>query len=385
MDEIQYLLESAKSSQNTTKNIDPFLIRLSDFDNNLKAFDKVYLDASRANRVRLKNTLIGYIVQKFAINEDGTVKIYPEVVIDSPDKTTFIDPNVAYGVRYRYRVLCLVKSNFSAVEYARGKSKNVIISSLFASNGSDAVVDCIDQVAPPPPVDLKFRYRADDTGLTITWNFPVNLQNDIVKFQVLRRKSVLEPYELIKEYDFDSSIVATFNPEAVPSQLTQKSLLPVTVHRDTEFTKDSKFIYTIVAIDAHGLSSNYSVQLEASYDRYRNKINTRLISPSDAPKPYPNIFINNDTFVDTMSMSGYSKLNIYFDPEYVKVTRANADGNIVDLEHILFKDESGNNVYKLMVTNTDFQVSRVLDIKINNVYAVEPVINVSTARVFNPL
>jgi hypothetical protein len=86
-----------------------------------------------------------------------------------------------------------------------------------------------------------------------------------------------------------------------------------------------------------------------------------------------------------MRMSGYTKLNIYFDPEYGKVTQTNSDGNVVDLEHILFKDNSDNNVYKLMITNTDFQVSRVLDIKINNDYAISPVVNVTTARVFRPL
>jgi hypothetical protein len=383
MDEIQFLLESSRDVQNTSKRSDPLKIKRSDFDADLPSFKKI--PRSNSSSGALKNELIGYIVQKFSFNEDGTVKVYPETVIDSPSNTTFIDPDVAYGARYRYRVLCLYKSDFEAIDYSDGRSQRVIISSLFASNGTDSIIDCIDKVAPPPPVDLKFRYRADESGLAITWNFPVNLQNDIVKFQVLRRSTVSEPFELIKEYSFDSSEVTSFNPESVPDNLIQKSILPVTIHRDTEFTKDSKFIYAIVAIDAHGLSSNYSIQLEASYDRYRNRVNTRLISPSDAPKPYPNIFINNDTFIDAMRMSGYTKLNIYFDPEYGKVTQTNSDGNVVDLEHILFKDNSDNNVYKLMITNTDFQVSRVLDIKINNDYAISPVVNVTTARVFRPL
>lgn len=381
MDELQFLKESAKRAQEISSDDNPYEIRLSDFDTELN----VFTTGDAGGNVTLNNKLVGYIVQKFSINEDGTVKIYPEKFIDSPNNTTFLDPDIAYGRRYRYRVLCIYLSDFIAITLTSGTEQRRRIRSLFASNGTDATLDCIDNVAPPPPVDLKFRYRADNTGLTISWNFPVNLQNDITKFQVLRRRTVNEPFELIKEYNFDSSIIQTYSPEAAPSSLIQRSDFPVTMHRDTEFTKDSKFIYAVVAIDAHGLTSNYSVQLEASYDRYRNKIITRLVSPSDAPKPYPNIFINSDTFVDTMKMSGYTKMSVYFDPEYVKVVQLDGQNATVnDLEHILYRDQNDNNVYKLMVTNTDFQESRVLDIKINNKYLTTPIINVSTARVFDP-
>lgn len=379
MDEIQYLIDSARRVQENAKASEPYKVRTTDFDAELPDF------SIRTPGGGLQNYLVGYIIQKFSINEDGTVKIYPEILIDSPDKRTFIDVDICYGRRYRYRVLGLFLSEFEAIIDTDGQRQNKVIGTLFTSQGTDALVDCFDKVAPPPPVDLKFKYRADESGLTIMWNFPVNLQNDIAKFQVFRRRSVLDPFELIKEYNFDSSIEPTYSPEFASNNLVQKVNLPVTIHRDTTFTKDSKFIYAVASVDAHGLTSNYSVQLEVSYDRYRNKLNTRLISPSDAPKPYPNIFINNDTFVDAMRMSGYTKLNIYFDPEYVKVTAIDGEtSTVTDLNHILFNAEGTNNLYKLMVTNTDFQESRTLDIKINNRYNAVQSINVSTAKVFDP-
>ena len=122
------------------------------------------------------------------------------------------------------------------------------------------------------------------------------------------------------------------------------------------------------------------MQLEVTYDRYRNRVNTRVISRSNAPKPYPNIFLNQDTFVDTMKMSGYTRLKVYFNPEYIAV----ADQNGRDMEHVKFNNSSEDNTYKLMITNTDFQQSQTLDIKINDTYVQPPVITPSTARVFFP-
>jgi hypothetical protein len=80
-------------------------------------------------------------------------------------------------------------------------------------------------------------------------------------------------------------------------------------------------------------------------------------------------------------MSGYSKLNVYFDPEYSKVT----DELLNDLNHIIFNNnEAADNLYKLMITNTDFQKSRTLDIKINNVRRKsQPVIDPATGKSFS--
>lgn len=354
----------------------PYVLRTSDYEASFNYLNK----AATWQENKPKNFLVGYIVQKSGISGDGVEQIFDEKIITSPIATTFLDANVAYGKRYRYKVLAIYACLFQMIQQAAGEEDVVVTKYvLFASSGTDTSVLCEEFVAPPPPVDLAFRYRPNESNLIITWNFPLNLQLDIKKFQVFRRRSVLEPFQLIRVYDFDDSVLKSADPEGVPENLITRSLLPITMHRDAEFTKNSKFIYAICAIDAHGFTSNYSVQLEAAYDRYRNKITTRVISRSNAPKPYPNIYLNQDTFVDTMKMSGYTKLNIYFDPEYIQV----ADGNGVDRNHVLFSNTAGDdNTYKLMIVNTDFQQARTLDIKINDSYITPPVITPSTARVF---
>lgn len=368
-------------------NTDPYVLRASDYE---ETFTSV-LEASESSRStginRLKNYLVGYIVQKLSVQPDGTQALIEEKAFTNPSATTFLDANVAYGRRYRYNVITVYASQFEMTQQVRTgqgavEDRKVTRTVLFASRGVAITETCEESIAPPPPVDLRFKYRGDNTGLNITWNFPVNLQQDIKKFQVFRRASTAEPFQLIKVYDFDDSVVKSADPEQVPQRLISRSIFPTTIHRDTDFNKNSRFIYAICAIDAHGLTSNYSVQLEASYDRYRNRINTRVISRSDAPKPYPNIFLNRDTFIDTMKMSGYTRLNIYFDPELITVY----DGDGVDLGHIKYfnTDRGDDNSYKLMIVNTDFQQSQVLSIKINNSYVQPPVITPTTARVFSP-
>lgn len=382
VDEISSTRELLKSIEQTAvAGSRPYVLRTSDYEAGFN-----FINNRVESDLRLKNNLIGYIIQKFGTLTDGTLDIFSEKIVLNPNVTSFVDPDIAYGRRYKYRVIALYACQFqmnSQVSSGRGPEEDGVVTkyALFASRGADTTVICEEYIAPPPPVDLAFRYRADNTGLNITWNFPVNLQGDIKKIQVFRRRSTSEPFQLIRMYDFDDSAVKTPDPEGVPERLITRGLLPVTLHKDTEFNKNSKFIYAVCAIDAHGYTSNYSVQLEASYDRYRNKINTRVISRSDAPKPYPNIFLNRDTFIDTMKMSGYTRLNIYFDPEYVKITNAAGD----DQSHIVFNNNRGDdNSYKLLIVNTDFQQSQTLDIKINDSYAQPPVITPSTARVFRP-
>jgi len=364
---------------------DPYIIATSNYESTFNFGDQLTQFIAFED---LKNVIVGYIVQKFGTNQDGTVQIFDEKLILNPSATNLLDPNVAYGRRYRYRVIAVYACKFQVTQrvtvsstFGFEEDQTITKYALFASRGTDTTVTCEEHIAPSPPVDVRFRYRADNTGLNVTWNFPLNLQRDIKKFQIFRRRSVSEPFQLIKVYDFDDSEIKTPDPELVPERFISRSIFPVTLHRDTDFTKDSKFIYAICAIDAHGLTSNYSVQLEVTYDRYKNRINTRVISRSSAPKTYPNIFLNQDTFIDTMKMSGYTRLRVYFNPEYIAVT----DQSGVDLGHIKFNNTSGDdNTYKLMITNTDFQQSKTVDIKINNSYIQPPVITPSRARVFSP-
>ena len=43
----------------------------------------------------------------------------------------------------------------------------------------------------------------------INWQFPINPQRDIKRFQIFKRFSTSDPFTLIAEYDFDNSTIRT--------------------------------------------------------------------------------------------------------------------------------------------------------------------------------
>ena len=70
-----------------------------------------------------------------------------------------------------------------------------------------SVVSCTETKPPPPPSDFKPVWDYTENKLYLMWNFPVNPQRDIKKFQVFRRKVVTEAFELVAMLDFDDSEV----------------------------------------------------------------------------------------------------------------------------------------------------------------------------------
>jgi hypothetical protein len=200
----------------------------------------------------------------------------------------------------------------------------------------------------------------------ISWNFPINPTRDIKKFQVFKRSSINTGYTLMREFDFDNSEIKSDFFENVPNAKSSKSLYPVLSFIDQDFELGSSPIYAVVSLDAHGMTSGYSAQFQIRYDRYSNRIMKTLISKSGAPKPYPNIYLNIDTFKDAMKTSGFSRMTVVFDPEYYVVTRNQQNSeNELDLGLIAVSNDD-NPTYRLQVINTDFQEAEVLNIKIKD-------------------
>ena len=94
---------------------------------------------------------------------------------------------------------------------------------------------------------------------------------------------------------------------------------PRVSYLDEEFELGQSPIYTIASVDAHGMTSNYGLQMRISYDQRLNKATSKMISAPGAPKPYPNLLIEMDAFDDAIKVSNYERMRIYFDPEYYKV------------------------------------------------------------------
>jgi hypothetical protein len=51
------------------------------------------------------------------------------------------------------------------------------------------------------------------------------------------------------------------------------------------------------------------------FRRARNALSVRMVSRAGAPKPYPNLYINEDTFADVVRVSGSKKLVTFLDAE----------------------------------------------------------------------
>ena len=302
--------------------------------------------------------IIGYIIDKQEISDNGGLIDREPIIIENPRSTSTVDLKVRYNTSYVYSIRSIAYMETAAED---SETNSIIaIGFLVSSMPSERiVVKTVEEIPPPPPADFNIGWCYTNQAARLMWSFPVNPQQDIKKFQVFRRPSVDQPFQLIKEYDFDDSLVKTPAREFPNAELVEHLADPKSFYIDKEFTKNSKFIYAVCSVDAHGFSSGYSTQFEISFDRFSNKIVKKLISLSGAPKAYPNAFLQVDTFVDTIRDSGHKKMNIYFNPEYLKVT----DNNNNDMK-LIRTDE--NSEYRLQLINVDIQEQQVVKIKIED-------------------
>jgi hypothetical protein len=143
---------------------------------------------------------------------------------------------------------------------------------------------------------------------------------DIKKFQIFRRKSVDEPFELLQVFDFDDAeIKFPLLENKIDKNVVEYSLDPQRIYYDYDFYKESEYIYALASVDAHGLSSNYSAQLAVKFDQYSNKLVVNYISKSGAPKQYPNLYLDKDLFLDTIKTSTKNTMHMYLNPDCYSV------------------------------------------------------------------
>jgi hypothetical protein len=317
-----------------------------------------YVKVRQINPTKFDSTaqVIGYIIDKEEILPDGTIASKEPIIVENPFANETIDLKIRYDATYAYTI-----RSIAAVEIAVEDTDTddvVAIMFLVSSKPSNRIVITAEEVIPPPPpADFNINYDYQAKALRLMWNFPVNTQRDIKKFQVFRRRSIDEPFELIKQFDFNDSMVKTRAREFPDPELVEYSTSPKNYYIDKEFTRDSKFIYAVCAIDAHEYSSNYSPQIMISFNRFKNKIEKKLISNSGAPKAYPNAYILQDTFVDTIRDSNHKNVKVIFNPEFLTVLNNRGD----DLG--LIKTD-GDSRYQLQLINVDLQEQQVINISL---------------------
>jgi hypothetical protein len=323
---------------------------------------------SNANNVKSSSSVIGYVLDKDEVLPDGTLIPKDPILVDGSLTTAGIDPAVKYGATYSYAVRTLALSRFVSVEEETGDL--YLISALITSRPSKSVIiECIEHAPPPPPRDLNFIWDYRNKNLLMMWALPIVYARDVKRFQIFRRKKISEPFQLIKEYDFDDSLLRVVRCETIRRSLITKMESPNTTYVDGEFTKESKYIYAICSVDAHDISSNYSEQFELSFDTMKNALVKKHVAYSNAPKPYPNYHLRDEyaesvssssLVIDAIKDSNHSRMKIFFDPEYLKVT--DRKGN--DLE--LIADGNDGSMYKMQIINIDRQISQIVDIKIDD-------------------
>lgn len=355
-DEIGPMLEKAANIQdNEVAASAPTEVDAADFD---IVVDAIHQQAIPHNTIfSPTKRIIGYIIDKFEVLDDGTLEPQTPIILEEPNVNSAVDFKVAYGTTYVYQIRAIAEVVFATTD---PDTEELVASTvLISSSPSQRVcVECVEEVPPPPPADFDVSWETRERAARLMWSFPVNPQRDIKRFQIFRRRTTMEPFQLVKEFDFDDSDVKTPGFENPNINLIERMNSPRTFWLDREFTKDSKFIYTLCSIDAHGLSSNYGMQFEISFDRFKNKLIKKLVSNSGAPKPYPNMYLREDTFADVIKDSGHSRVRIYFDPEYLSVCH----GRSSDRDLGLLATDQTNGKYQLQFINLDLQKRQGIDI-----------------------
>ncbi len=318
----------------------------------------------------------GYIIDKYELFDDGTRKQKESIFLDGVNSSKAIDSKIKYGSSYAYTVstVVLVESTFE--DSPRGQKGIYKVSYLLKSRPSpQTVIKCIERVPPPPPDGIFYRYDYDTDSLMIDWQFPITPQRDVKKFQIFRRKNIDEPFTLLSQYDFNNSEVLWPETEFVNPDVDLKLDGSYTSYVDSSFDRTGDYIYTIVAVDAHNLSSNYGAQTRVKFNGLENKIELKAISPPGAPKQYPNFYVSpteaqNINTVrmteDVMLDSNHQTMRIYFDPEYLKVE----DNEGKDQKFLTTTSDKG--MYKIQILNLDRQKSQIITLDLENKIKKDP-------------
>jgi len=326
-DELLPVKKRFESIQKETRNMgnDNALNEYDSLINFAKIVNEEQLDQSADSPHKHKREILGYVVEKYEIGRGGEMEQRPFIVIENPDSTGFFDPDIKYNTTYMYRIRTIALITFDALaldEVSQSQQNLYVIESLVASRPSKKIViKCIDTEHPEPPTDFTITWDYEADSPRLMWNFPVNQQRDVKQFQVFRRMTYKQPFELQIQYNFDDSIVK-INTFETPDPALILQLVPGSSRNyyiDNDFKKDKEYIYAICSIDAHGMSSNYSLQLAIRFDSEKNRLIRRVISSANAPKTLPNLYLKNDMFIDTIKTTGYEKLKIVFDPDCLEL------------------------------------------------------------------
>lgn len=302
---------------------------------------------------------VGFLIERVEELSSGKREKRLIGAID-PRTSSFVDYNVKYGTRYSYTVRAVY--SIQVPEILLRLNDSVSSRVLIASSPSNiSSVTTEEYVPPPPPGDIRFNFDHNKSELIVRWEFPIDRTRDVTRFQVFRRKSLSEPFTLLKEFDFDQSEVKFERIESPLPVNVVKSKFPIRRFIDYDFGRSSEYIYAVCCVDAHGYVSNYSSQYRVTFNRRLNNIVVKCVSPMNAPRPYPNLYVNTPgtLTLDSITRNNVTSMTLVFDPEYLEVK--DRKGN--DLEFIKYGSSGAKYYMNVIDTARAEQVSVPITIK----------------------
>lgn len=351
LDDLQKIQENSVQDHNSNLASDDYDIVINPVDQRAIPLGTFYKPTKRT---------VGYIVEKFRVLENGKLEQMKSVVVEGYNKNIAIDYEVAYGRQYCYQLRSVAEMTFNAIDEVT--DDNLVSTILVASSPTPRVfVDCHENVPPKPPVDIGFSWDYAVNKLRMYWALPVNPQRDIKYIQVFRRADITEPFELIQQFDFDDSLEKVDLGEYPRADLVQTLPASPGIFYDNDFGENDEYIYALASIDAHGMTSGYSVQTKVRLNPKNNRLEKEIISNSGAPKQYPNMYVLAEPFVKIFKDSLHEQMTVYFEPEYFEVF---SNGGSQDMELLQTIQKKGK--YKLQMVNVDLQQAEVLDIKLDD-------------------
>ena len=301
---------------------------------------------------------IGFRVKMSGVLDSGDNTIFSDRFIRNVNLREFYIVNIPYNSRVSITVEPVYIMRLPAITSFETYSVETTCSILVAGSGRQRAIYAINTTKPNPPQDLKF--DIDSNGLEISWSLPYDTQRSITKFRVFKRKSINEPFTLIRQIDFGSD-----QESEVPAQLIDKVTNLKTYFIDRSFNLNSKNIYAITAVSAHDLTSNYSEQIEVKFNTFSNKLEKKIISRIGSLITYPNMNIDEEIFDDVIKSSGFKSMSVYFNPDFIRVYRTTTAGTQDDLVNLNVSGNSTNKTFKINLINIDLQEKQTIDIIIN--------------------
>jgi len=272
--------------------------------------------------------LVGYFISKYRIQGTQETYMYSRIAYNK----FYEDPYVAYGKSYRYEIRPIF------CKYISANSSSVIF--LCSDESSFIDVQCEEKKCPSPPKNLRFEYIGNE-NIEISWERPESLvsdkgkiydSDDIKGYQLFYRHSLNSPYELYRYFTFNNTMPQKFvsrsaelisddliiSSEYSPAGELDPNNLPVFFEPKRYIFKirpNTDYFFAMCSIDAHGNSSNYSVQYKARRNNVTGEVDIQLVSSEGAPKQYPNLLVKGKLVDSSIKVSGYRYLDIYLNPD----------------------------------------------------------------------